>query len=887
MTFQDLKLRVRALFARGRTERELTDELAFHLERETLKHIDGGMSPADAQARARARFGSISVAAEECRDARGTALVDNSIRDALFALRMFRRAPLAALTIVATVALGLGLVAVVFTFFNVFAFRVDRVPDPHELFAVVRPTGFDEREGFTYSQYEALRRETNVFSDVFAMLPDIDSRIDGRMMGGTLVTGNFFQAVGVSAALGRTLTPADDQRSAPRPVMVLSHKGWSRLFANDPAAIGRSLLVNGSPYVIVGVMPEDFRGLGVSAPDYWAPLALLGQFRPIHKGREDFVSLGVVGRLKPGMSRNTALAGLIVWDSGRRPATASERSRPSLALEARNGTIPSLEGLLLLFTPLFFAFGLILLIGCANVANLLLARSVSRQREIGVRLSLGASRGRIVRQLLTESMLLALMAAVLGFIVSRIVLEGTVYAVTNTMAPEIAELVRVNAPAADWRVIVFLITGAMVSTVFFGLAPALQATRVAPARAVRGELSNDPRPGRARNLLIGVQVTASALLLICSAIFLRSALAASTANPGMRTSDTLMIEIINEPFRDAMVTAVAAEPMVTAMAASWPDATGRPRAAFARPSAASNEARSSVGYQFVSPEYFEVLGIDVVRGRGFAPAERTASAAVALVSQTVAQQLWPNAEAVGQVLQLEPDPASESRAANENLLTARTVTVVGVVRDIAGVRIPDFNENPGVYLPASAAMAETSLIVRVKGDPDEARRTLLQRLTTIDPNMGQVITMRTMAGMQAYLLQLAFWLTVVLGGLALALTLSGLFSVLSYLVEQRAKEIGLRMALGATPRTVGTLVVSQLARPVAIGLIVGTVMAGGAAIVLMSSPAASTIGTVVHVLDPVAYTASLAIIVSACALSVLVPALRAARIDPMRTLRQE
>jgi predicted permease len=887
MNFQDLKLRLRGLVARRGAERELDEELAFHLEREAQKLIDGGMEPREARDTARARFGSVPLAADECRDARGTALVDNGVRDVLFALRMFRRAPLAALTIVATVALGLGLVAVVFTFFNAFAFRVDRVPNPHELFAVVRPTGFDEREGFTYIQYEALRRETNVFSDVFAMMPDIDSRIDGRMMGGTLVTGNFFQAVGVSAALGRTLTPADDQRAAPRPVMVLSHKGWSRLFANDPAVVGRSLLVNGSPYVIVGVMPDDFRGLSVSAPDYWAPIALLGQFRPIHKDHPDSVAVDTVGRLKPGMSKETALAGLIVWDSTRRAATATERSRPSLALEARNGTIASLEGLLLLFSPLFFAFGLILLIGCANVANLLLARSVSRQREIGIRLSLGASRGRIIRQLLTESALLALVAAMLGFIVSRIVLDGAVYAVTSTMAPEIAEIVRVNAPAADWRVIVFLITGALVSTVFFGLAPALQATRVAPSRAVRGELSNDPRPSRARNVLIGVQVTASALLLICSAIFLRSALAASTANPGIRTADTLMIEIVNEPFRDAMVTAVASDPMVTTMAASWPDAMGRPRVAFARPGSVTTEVRSHVGYQFVSPEYFDVLGLDVVRGRAFAPAERTTSSAIALVSQTVAQQLWPNVEAIGQVLQLDPDPASESRDPAENLLTTRTVTVVGVVRDIAGVRIPDFNENPGIYLPASAAMAETSLIVRVKGDPDEARRALLQRLTTIDPNMGQVMTMRTMAGMQAYLLQIAFWLTVVLGGLALALTLSGLFSVLSYLVEQRAKEIGLRMALGATPRTVGKLVVSQLARPVGVGLLVGTGMAGGVAIILMSTSAASTIGTVVHVLDPVAYTASLMMIVSACALSALVPALRAWRIDPMRTLRQE
>jgi len=886
MTFHDLKLRVRALVARRRTERDLDDELAFHLERQTQKHIDEGMSPADARARARASFGSAPVAAEACRDARGTAFFDDCARDILFALRMFRRAPLAAFTIVGTVAIGLGLVAVVFSFFNVFVFRVDHVPNPHELFAVVRPTGFDEREGFTYAQYDALRRETNVFADVMAIMPDIDSRIDGRMMSGALVSGNFFQAVGVRAALGRTLTPADDQRAAPRPVMVLSHKGWSRIFANDPAIIGRNQLVNGSSYVIVGVMPEHFRGLYVGAPDYWAPISLLGQFRSMHKGREDSVGVDVVGRLKPGMSRDTALAGLIVWAAGR-PAAAGERGRPALALEPRNGTLPRPLEVLLLFTPLFFAFGLILLIGCANVANLLLARSVSRQREIGVRLSLGASRRRIVRQLLTESVLLALVAAVLGFIVSRIVLEGAIYAVTSTMAPEIAELVRLNAPAADWRVLVFLIGGAIVSTVFFGLAPALQATRVAPARAVRGEVSNDPRPSRARNVLIAVQVTASALLLICSAVFLRSALAASTANPGIRTADTLMVEIINEPFRAAMVAAVASEPMVTAVAASWPDAMSRPRVAFARTDSATTEGRSHVAYQFVSPEYFDVLGIGVVRGRAFTPAERTASAAVAVVSQTVARQLWPSGEAVGRVLQLEPDPASESRAAHENLLTARTVTVVGVVRDIAGFRVPDFNKKPGVYLPAGAATAETSLVVRVKGDPDAARSALLRRLTTVDPNMGQVMTLRTMARMETYFLQIAFWLTLVLGGLALALTLSGLFSVLSYLVEQRAKEIGVRMALGATPRTVGTLVLSQLTRPVAIGLLAGTAMAGSVAILLMATPAASTIGSVVHVLDPMAYLVSLASIVTACALSALVPALRAARIDPMRTLRQE
>ncbi|MGH9382817.1 MAG: ABC transporter permease [Vicinamibacterales bacterium] len=874
MNLRDLKFRLRALFAPRRT---------------------------------RARFGSMPLAADQSRDVRGTAFIDGCVRDILYAFRTFRRAPLAALTIVTTVALGLGSVAVVFTFLNAIIFRVDEVPNPGELFAVERPRSSDgERVRFTRPQYEALRRETSVFSDVFAMLPDIDSRIDGRMMAGTFVTGNFFQVLGVGAALGRTLTPDDEERFAGQPVVVLSHRGWSRHFASDPGVIGRSLLVSGFSYHIVGVMPEGFRGLMVGAPDYWAPLSLLGQFRAIHAGREDAVGIDIVGRLKADMSRESALARLAVWDSGRTDRGPFDRGPANITLEPRQGTLPQPAEAMLVFTPLFFAFGLILMIGCANVANLLLARAVSRQREIGIRLSLGGSRRRLIRQLLTESLLLALASASLGFGLSRLALEATVYAVMTTMALDLAENVRLVAPAADWRVALFLVGGAIVSTVFFGLAPALRATRLELVRTIRGEMTRDSRPGRARHVLIGVQVTASALLLICSAVFLRSALAASTVDPGMRTADTLIVEIINEAKRSAMVQAVMEEPSVTSVAASWPDTLGRPRAAFAETSASdlrepqvapslsrgaeatADKARgkATVAYKFVSPEYFSVLGIDVLRGRGFTPIERTAEAAVAVVSETVARQLWPEGDAVGQILRLEPDPDSETRRVDEPPLRSRSFTIVGIARDVAGFRLADFKE-AGVYVPISTASAKTSLTVRVHGDPDQVRRALLQRLTAIDPNMGQVITMRTLARMETYFLQIAFWVTLVLGGLALVLTLSGLFSVLSYLVEQRTKEIGVRMALGATTRSVGGLVLSQSARPVGVGLIAGAGLAAALGIVLMATPAAAQIGDLVHVFDPVAYAASLLCIVAACALAALIPALRAARIDPIATLRQD
>src|SRR6266850_1966233 len=468
MNLRDWQLRARALFAPRRVERELDDELSFHIERETQKLIAEGMTEAEARAKALARFGPVPLAADECRDARGTALVDDAVQDIRYALRTFKRAPLIAFTIVSTVALGLGLVAVAFTILNALLFRVDAVPDVHEMFAVERPpTANGERMRFTRAQFDALRRETDVFTDAYAVVSDIASRVDGRLMFGTFVTGNFFQVLGVSAALGRALTPADDEPLAGQPVMVLSHRGWERLFARDPAILGRRLIVNGFTFEIVGVMPEGFRGLTVAPDDYWAPLSMLGHVRPIDRGREANVGLDIIGRLKPGMSRPTAQAGLAVWDAGQSNGSPIERSPSNITLVPRRGTVPQPLEAMAVFAPLFFAFGLILLIGCANVANLLLARAVARQRELGIRLSLGATRRRIVRQLLTESLLLALVAAAAGFAISRVVLKVIIDAVMTSMAPDLGDI-RLSVPDADWRVLLFLIVGAGVSTVFFG-----------------------------------------------------------------------------------------------------------------------------------------------------------------------------------------------------------------------------------------------------------------------------------------------------------------------------------------------------------------------------------------------------------------------------------
>ena len=537
------------------------------------------------------------------------------------------------------------------------------------------------------------------------------------------------------------------------------------------------------------------------------------------------------------------------------------------------------------------------MIGCANVANLQLARGVSRQREIGIRLSLGASRRRIIRQLLTESLILALAAAACGLAVSRLFLEGAVYAATTTMPPELAEQLNVGVPAADWRVLVFLVAGAILSTVFFALVPALQATRLELVRTMRGDVTRDARPDRARHALIAVQVGASALLLICAAIFLRSAFAAATVNPGVRTSDTLMVNIVNEARRVALLQAVTADPTVTAVAASslhTPAVVETPVAAETTAgSSADTSSRLPIDQIAVSPEYFDVLDIDVVSGRGFTQTERTAEAGVAIVTDTVARRLWPTRDAVGQVVRLQPQksesPAAPSLSSAEarGAKTERAFIVVGVVRDVNGPLASDLFPSYAVYLPTDPESPGTSLTIRVRGDLEQTRQALLERLTRVDPGLGQINSMRTMAGMQTYILRIAFWVAVVLGGLALVLTVSGLFSVLSYIVEQRAKDIGVRMALGATTSNVAGLVLSQSFRPVGIGLVAGGGLAAALAIVLMATPMAAEIGNLVHVFDPVAYVASLLVIVSSCVVAASVPALRAARIDPIATLRKD
>jgi len=352
-----------------------------------------------------------------------------------------------------------------------------------------------------------------------------------------------------------------------------------------------------------------------------------------------------------------------------------------------------------------------------------------------------------------------------------------------------------------------------------------------------------------------------------------------------------LIDINSEPKRAAMIQAVTNDPTIAEYGAVRPQLLAPLRAAFADTGA----GKTPVTFKSVSGSYFDVLDIPIVRGRAFMPWERDRHP-VAIVSESVARALWPDGRDVGETFRLEPDSGvrrfsgflriNPDAPADDGLVQARMVTVVGVARDVPGLRITDVKE-AGVFLPTGLDAAKTSIVARVQGDPNLARQALLDRLTKVDPNMGTIITMRTVARLETFFLQIAFWVSLMLGGLALLLTVSGLFSVLSYLVEQRTREIGVRMALGASAHAVTQLMLAQTTRPVIAGLIAGAGLAAALARAVLATPAGALISQIVHVTDPVAYLASLGVIVAACLFAAWIPAARAAKVDPMRTLRQE
>ena len=876
MGWRDWWLRGRAVVRRERMERELEEELEFHLAMQTRKNLSTGLSAAEAERRARLAFGNETRAKEQCRDARGVAFLESLWQDVRYALRGFGRAPVFAVTVVATIALGLGFNTTFFTVFNAYVLRPFAVHDPYSLYAFAW-TGHDGRGlPMSWSDYREFSQSDSSFSETFAS-QGLQVRLDGQILFGQLMTGNYFEMLGVGAARGRTLLREDSAAPGGAPVMVLSYAAWRDKFGGNPSIVGKKLLVHGYPLEVIGVAREGFDGLEDSPRDFWAPLTMSAA---LQDGADLFgpskpERLWVGGRLRAGVNPRQAQAAISTWARNATADRPDSRKAGGAVLQSLATSIPLTPRVLAVFSPIIVAFGLVLITACANVANMMLARAMARQREIGVRLSLGATRGRLIRQLLVESMLLALPSAGAAFGVAQASIELGKRLLFSTLPPEFAGFIRLTPLPPDARVFGFMLIAAVLCAIAFGLAPAVQATRSNVVQAARGDFTGDHRPARLRNALVIAQVTASVVLLITTGVLLRTAARTQKLDTGLRTRDTLELEI-REKSRPRVLADLKTEPLVETIAA-----VGNPPMNGQLPTAPVTTAGAAlatrVSYNFVSPEYFAVFDLATLRGRPFTADEGRAGAPVAVISQATAQRLWPGQDPIGQSLRVD----SGARAGSTSRLARfPVVRVIGIVPDVVSGFIGFGKDATCVYFPTAIEAPASALILRVHGDPETARRKLDADLAAADPSaVEQIHKMQEFLSIETYPFQVAYWVSAAIGGLALLLTLSGVYGVLSYVVSQRAKEIGIRMALGASAWSVTGLVMRQCLRLAAAGIALGTALTLGAARVFAS------LMVLMKTYDGAAYACGILVVLAACLIAAWAPSRRASHIDPLRTLR--
>jgi predicted permease len=872
-----LRLRVRALLQARAMEEELDEELRYHLERESERNVARGMSPGNAAAAARRAFGNPTQLKEQVRDSWGRHWLEHLEQDARYALRSFRRAPAFSSTVVLTIALALGLNTTAFTIFNAYVLRPIAVRDPSSLFQLTWIDRGGASHGFSWDDYRALRANRDAISETFAYR-FVFSRIDSTPAFGQLVSGNYFSMLGVGATLGRTLVTSDAAAPGAESVVVLSHSMWQSRFGGDSSIVGKTIRVRGHALQVIGVAAPGFGGLGDVPLDFWAPITMsdvLFEDENILSG-DGPERVSLVGRLRSNIEVGQAEAWLASWMRARR-LNARERDIPAGAdLVSRATSLPLSPEFALFFAPIAAAFVLVLLIACADVANMMLARGMSRQRELGIRLSLGAARERLIAQLLTESVLLAMPAALIGFVISRLTVHGGVRLMFQTMSPEVLPYMRVVPLAPDGRVFCFMLIAAVVSAVLFGLAPALQATRPNIIQATRGDFDTDFRPSRLRNTLVVGQVAVCVLLLICAGVLVRDVRRMQNLDIGVRTHGIVRLDLDERRGVRTRVLAVPqTHPDIHRLAAASDAPFGR---RFPTIAAAADDGQTrETAYNYVTASYFSLLGIPIVRGRNFTGDEERAGASVVIVSEGTARAFWPGRDPIGQTLHRVTDTI---RGGQWPFAPRRSARVVGVVPNVVLGTIIDPFDAPVAYYPVADSTRGTALLAAVTGraevtmrriDADVSRRvpSAIEDIHTLDAYMAGGV----------YPFRAAYWIAGVLGAIALLLTLSGVYGVLSYVVAQRRKELGIRVALGASASTVIALVLSQAVRLCAIGLGIGSLLSLGVSRIF----AANIVR--LETFEPVAFVGGALVVLICCIVASYVPARRAARIDPVDALR--
>jgi putative ABC transport system permease protein len=825
-------------------------------------------------------------------------------QDVRYALRQLRKSPAFTTVAVLTLGLGIGLNSAIFTLFDALTLRPLPISDPDAVVNVYQRIQ-DEAgsyRSFSYPEYVALRQSNAVFSGLIAyswipaeMVTPTRSTVDGAEEAhGLLVTANYFPLLGGEAALGRTFLTEEDEVHGAQPVMVLSHGFWEEHFSSDRSIVGKSVKLNGTLMTVVGVASAGFFGTEPQTPDFWVPMMMQAQLMPRDERLSDRRSfwLDVVARLKPGVSRKQAQAGMDALINRIAPDYLGTNQKASIDLVA--GSLlarPDVRGEVDSIAFLVMAsVAMILLIACANVANLSLARSAVRQKEIGVRISLGASRGRVVQQLLTESLLVALLSGVAGLLLARW-LPG---AIITLLRPQHEQPISVPL-VLDIPVLGYTLLLSVGTAIVFGLIPALRASRTNPNSASKGEITTLGQGGgrlRIHSVLVGTEISVCLVLLLGAGLLARALGRAQTVDPGFDMKHVLALSMDlnlhgydNEraaEFHRHLIEQLQALPGVKAVSvASLAPLGGVSRAAPVT-AAGSNgpvgASETSVGYWVVSPNYFATLSIPIVQGRSFGLRDTGQGTPVAIINEAMARQFWPGQDPVGK--RLRPGPPS-----------VPFTEVVGVVKNTRGARLWEADQ-PYVYLPllqnnkkGPAIQTEQlgmKILIRTDGNPDDISAIVPRVVRTLDPNVqGSAATLGKSAERWVWFSQVGAMLSSSLGILGLFLASLGIYGLMSYSVAQRTHELGIRIALGANRSDILKLVLGQGLRISLVGLVVGLAIALGVTRVI----AAMLYG--VKPTDPVTFGGVSVLLTAVALLASYLPARRAAKVEPLVALRYE
>jgi predicted permease len=925
-------LRLWAMFRREPGDRELNEELESHLQMHIADNVRAGMSEEEARRQALIQLGGLEATKETYRERRGLPLLDTLMQDVRYGVRVLGKSRAFTLVAVANLALGIGVNTAIFTAFDALVLRPRPVKDPERLVSVFRTAPGESRGGVSYPDYIYFRDHSKSFSDLSLVAygnavtssdlpatgPEGSSRVAGAVgfqlpqllegsaqpIGCIFVSGNYLPMYGATPLLGRILSPEDDQPNAP-PVVLMSGNFWQRRFHSDPRVVGSVLHLNGVGFTVAGVTLLNYLAGLPSVPDLWAPAAAKVNLGfSVKDFANRLVSAGFVGgRLRPGVRLSDAQAELNVLAGQLRAAyPEAERNKGVKVLFAGNNLAAIEPEMWSAAAAAMSAVALLLLIACANVASLLLGRAVARRKEIAVRLALGAGRWRLLRQLLTESMLLALLAAAIGLPLGGWMLHLLILQIASALPSFWGAIALELTP--DVRIFAYTVLVSCGAGIAFGLSPALQASKADVNSALKEEGSAFERrvsSSRLRGLLIAGQMAACLVLLISSALLLRGSQRALKIDPGYESHHVVSLEMYdpaNLHYSQArllqlnrdIIQGIGSLPGVQSVAQASRAPVGGTRwvpvvpEGAAPPSAEVNRSETSAaGYSYVTPNYFETLGISIVRGRLFTPREAEGQARVVVISEATARRFWPNEDAIGKRIRIGSEKGTMSFP-GESAPFIASGEVIGIARDVRSLDLRKIDESY-LYLPLSQSRQWTSiLLVRTGSDPTPLLPAIGHEVRRLDANLPIVAApLNTMVSMDPYFVvsRIGGVLASIVGSLGMLLACMGVYGMVSYSVAQRTREIGIRMALGARDPQVVRLVVQQGFRPIAAGILAGIAAAAAVSRLLT----ATLFG--LSSMDAISFAGGSLLLAFIALLATWLPARRATRVDPMVALRYQ